>query len=64
MYYMKFARRNGDGFLYPVFLYFNSEEAMKVYEEKFKKYLYDEDRYFITESGEAYFNDAGVLMPS
>ena len=64
MYYIKFAKRINMVAMYEFYYYFNSKEALKKYEDKFYKYLYEEHNYFIVENGVAEFNDAGILIPN
>ena len=62
MYYLKICRRTNMATIEESYVYFNSEEAMNNYRDKFKKYLYEENNRFISEHGKAEFNESGVLI--
>lgn len=62
LYYLTICRRTCMASIEKHDVYFNSEDAMQNYRDKFQKYLYRENERFIQKSGKAHFNDAGVLV--
>ena len=62
MYEMKVCRRTNMATIEVTYEYFNSEESLEKYRDKFNKYLYEENYRFISETGKAEFNDAGILI--
>lgn len=63
MYYIKFGKRINMFAIGEFNKYFDSKQSMEQYKEKFNKYLYAENDYFIIEDGIAQFNNAGILVP-